>query len=226
MSQAWRAIVPAENADSAREVSEEIVVEYGRVAKALGLRYNRDEKSRKVYLGMPARPAEVPVNSGRDGKDFGVLYPSGVYLERHPENNAARYAPGDPQSASPLVKGPASTKIGPNFTLGEFACHDQGYTGVRVHPNLVKSLEKIRAKVGKAVRITSGYRPPDYNRAIGGASMSQHLDGLAADIYVDGVSSDRLYEIAEAVIGSGGGVGYYATFVHVDVRGYYARWSG
>lgn len=42
-------------------------------------------------------------------------------------------------------------------------------------------LEPLRAQVGP-IRVTSGYRCPRLNEAIGGSSTSAHMDGLAADI--------------------------------------------
>jgi uncharacterized protein YcbK (DUF882 family) len=92
---------------------------------------------------------------------------------------------------------------------------------------LVNTLEEIRKQAGDyPLHITSGYRPPAYNRKVGGVSNSTHIDGLAADIYSDHLSTDELYDICDRIVGEKGGVGYYPIqqFVHVDVRGYRARW--
>ena len=215
-------IAPAEDWQSAVEVTEQEAKVFEAAAKRLGLTTNRD--GRKLYI---ARPAAAPQPESQ-GNGQGVYYPSGAYLERHPENNSPKYAPGNPSSASPLVAGNPATKIGKHFALGEFAPNSADYDGVRVHPTLVELLDRIRAKVGKTVRVTSGYRPPDYNRSVGGVPNSQHLDGLAADIYVDGMSTAKLHEICDQLVGDQGGVGFYPVqmFVHVDVRGYRARWTG
>ena len=44
-------------------------------------------------------------------------------------------------------------------------------------------LEPLRRRFG-ATRITSGYRCPALNEAVGGATSSQHLRGEAADIHI------------------------------------------
>lgn len=46
---------------------------------------------------------------------------------------------------------------------------------------LAPGLEVVRAILGHPVHITSGYRSPDLNRAIGGAMNSQHVTGHAVD---------------------------------------------
>ena len=52
-------------------------------------------------------------------------------------------------------------------------------------------LEPVRAHYGP-VFINSGYRCPDLNKAVGGASTSQHCLGQAADIEVPGVANGDL----------------------------------
>lgn len=106
-----------------------------------------------------------------------------------------------------------------------------------------------------SLHIMSGYRTPYYNRAIGNKTLySRHLYGGAADFYIDespkdGVIDDLngdgkinkkdaalLYNIVEALSRvegwpGAGGLGEYdgnanhGPFVHVDSRGYRARWG-
>jgi len=74
---------------------------------------------------------------------------------------------------------------------------------------------------GVPLLVNSGYRPPAYNREIGGAGSSLHLDGLAADVACLQVPFARLAEAADRLVGERGGVGLYRSqdFVHVDLRG-------
>ncbi|MDZ5633922.1 D-Ala-D-Ala carboxypeptidase family metallohydrolase [Janthinobacterium sp. GMG1] len=47
---------------------------------------------------------------------------------------------------------------------------------------LATLLEQVRTLVGAPIAISSGYRSPVLNKAVGGASNSAHMLGLAADI--------------------------------------------
>lgn len=45
-----------------------------------------------------------------------------------------------------------------------------------------KVLQPLRDRVGHPLRVNSGYRCPELNRAVGGAATSQHVRGEAADV--------------------------------------------
>ncbi|MGD9642427.1 MAG: YcbK family protein [Elusimicrobiales bacterium] len=75
---------------------------------------------------------------------------------------------------------------------------------------------------GRTVTVICGYRSPELNSALasdssGVAKKSLHMQGLAADIRIDGVRTSALRDAAKAL--RAGGVGYYPRdgFVHVDV---------
>lgn len=53
-------------------------------------------------------------------------------------------------------------------------------------------LDPIREAVGRPVLVSSGYRSPSVNAAIGGARKSQHMLGQAADIRVNGITPAEL----------------------------------
>lgn len=56
-------------------------------------------------------------------------------------------------------------------------------------PRLVRTaemLERIRATLGVPVIVTSGYRSPAVNRAVGGVATSDHTQGHAADFVASG----------------------------------------
>ena len=54
-----------------------------------------------------------------------------------------------------------------------------------------KVLQPVRDLWGKPVQVNSGYRCPALNKAVGGASASQHLTGKAADITAGSVSANK-----------------------------------
>lgn len=47
---------------------------------------------------------------------------------------------------------------------------------------LAELLERVRAHLGAPIIVTSGYRAPAVNRAVGGVATSDHAQGRAADI--------------------------------------------
>ena len=95
----------------------------------------------------------------------------------------------------------------------------------------LRIVDELRDSFGKSCTILSSYRSPDYNKAVGGASSSQHLEFTALDIAFDGISPqvvyDRLLEWRKAGKFTGG-LGIYpsSSFVHIDTRGRNATWKG
>lgn len=116
-------------------------------------------------------------------------------------------------------------KLSTNFKVREFACSD-GSDPIFIAPKLVEILQKIRTHFGKPVTINSAYRTVDKNKAVGGATYSQHLYGTAADIVVSGVSPKKVAAYAEKLMPKTGGIGIYDTFTHIDVREIRGRWNG
>ena len=116
-------------------------------------------------------------------------------------------------------------KLSTNFRVREFACTD-GSDPIFIDSDLVTVLQKIRTHFEKSVTITSAYRTPSRNKAVGGETYSQHLYGRAADIKVKGVSPKKVASYAETILSNKGGIGVYSTFTHIDVRTTKARWKG
>ena len=53
-------------------------------------------------------------------------------------------------------------------------------------------LNPVRELHGKPIYVTSGYRSPAVNKAVGGVKSSQHLKGEAADITTLSVEENRM----------------------------------
>lgn len=125
-------------------------------------------------------------------------------------------------------------KIGTYFDDYEFSCkcHRHAVDGEGhnvldhiIDKRLVDLLDRIRERIGQPLHISSGYRCEEHNAEVGGVPNSFHVQGIAADIWADGYSVDALAEIAVEEGADGVGRYYGDEFVHVDVRGYAARWT-
>lgn len=64
-------------------------------------------------------------------------------------------------------------------------------------------LDPLREKWGAPIIVTSGYRCPALNRAVGGASGSQHTKGEAADIRSMSDSRDDNMKLLRCLLNSG-----------------------
>jgi hypothetical protein len=89
------------------------------------------------------------------------------------------------------------TRISKNFTLDELTAsatakqmHIINAPGVDEVCNLCALvhhvLQPLRDAMGESIKIGSGYRCPQLNKAVGGVSNSQHIKGEAADLCIDG----------------------------------------
>lgn len=59
-------------------------------------------------------------------------------------------------------------------------------------------LEQVRALAKRPIIVSSGYRSPALNVAVGGARKSAHVNGLAADINAVGLSARDLAKLIAA----------------------------
>lgn len=97
-------------------------------------------------------------------------------------------------------------QITKNFTLSELTYSDTArQKGIKNIPNnaeynnikalCINVLQPLREALGKPVSINSCYRGKELNKAVGGATTSQHMaqNGAAADIHVNGMTN---YDLA------------------------------
>ena len=123
---------------------------------------------------------------------------------------------------------PFSTKLSAHFTLGEFALGDPARRFIAQHQidtaaELAAFLERVRTAFGgKRITITSGYRPAAINRAVGGASGSEHLYDApnvgAVDFYVDGADISKVQAWVDREWPYSVGYGAPKGFVHLGIR--------
>jgi zinc D-Ala-D-Ala carboxypeptidase len=84
----------------------------------------------------------------------------------------------------------------------------------------MSKLEKLRIKFNTPMIITSAYRHPAHNMAIGGARHSAHTKGQAVDVSVSGKDALRLVRLALEQGMTGIGVAqrgpHDKRFIHLD----------
>ncbi len=101
------------------------------------------------------------------------------------------------------------------FKFREFVKEKGGY----IDSALVLKLERLREYCGFPLIITSGYRSPNKNQEVGGATESFHLRGQAVDVSIKGFSSSMLYRLVKGAFLTGfGGIILYPSHVHLDIR--------
>ena len=124
------------------------------------------------------------------------------------------------------------TQLSAHFNAREFRCKCGKTHDTEINPNLVTNLEKLyRALSCSKIVITSGYRCPEHDKAVGGNGTGQHTKGNAADIICYGqdgsVISTKKVACKAQDIGFGGigNIDSTYTAIHVDVRTG-AKWYG
>ena len=179
------------------------------------------EASNAVLLNFerPANmSASVQATRARYGQTYYDRYASGASSNKSEVKGMIEFKKGD------------SAQISKNFQYKEFDCHGSGCCSTTViDEKLVEYVQRIRDHFGKPVTITSPYRCEVHNRRVGGATKSYHMQGKAADIVVQGVSSREVAKYAESI----GilGIGLYETsadgyFTHIDTRTTKSFWYG
>jgi uncharacterized protein YcbK (DUF882 family) len=163
-----------------------------------------------------------------------------------------------------VTKDNENTSLSEHFRLRDFLTHDQRSVWpkyVVINLKLIDKLELVLEDLRQhgidpdGVHVMSGFRTPQYNESggdpSGRASLSRHMYGDAADIYIDDdgdgnmddlnhdgkVNSNDSRVILAAVarverahpslIGGAGvysGTSAHGPFIHIDTRGYPARW--
>ncbi len=101
-----------------------------------------------------------------------------------------------------------------NFSPEEIACRGGG--NIRIDEAALDKLQKLREKLDVPLIVHSAYRSSDYNRRVGGAEHSMHLQGAAFDISMANHDPDA-FEAAAQTVGFTG-FGYYPrqNFMHID----------
>ena len=117
-------------------------------------------------------------------------------------------------------------KLSEYFTLSELtASQTAARRGINNVPNgahldalkqTAAAMDKVRKLLGAPVIVSSGYRSPALNKAVGGSSSSAHCRGEAVDFTAPSFGTPR--EVCKAIINSGivfDQLIYEGTWVHI-----------
>ena len=120
-------------------------------------------------------------------------------------------------------------RLSPHFTLAEMiVSQTAARRGIDNTPGddeiaalrslCVEVLEPVRKHFDRPVIVSSGYRSPTLNRAIGGSASSQHCKGEAADFTVPGVSVLELAQWMHRNLNYDQLIYEFGSWVHVSYR--------
>ncbi len=125
-----------------------------------------------------------------------------------------------------------STQLSPHFNAREFRCSCGKSHETLLASELVDKLEALYTALNcSKIIVTSGYRCPDHDKAVGGTSSGQHTKGTAADVCCYGQDGQPISSKAVCCkaqdLGFGGIANITAAYqyTHLDVRTEY-RWLG
>lgn len=111
-----------------------------------------------------------------------------------------------------------------HFNAKEFKCKCTSAHDIKIDSNLLNMLEKLYSTLHcTKIIITSGYRCPNHDKAVGGNGSGQHTKGTASDIIcynAKGIINSKIVCCIAADLGFGGVANINKSYqaVHVDVR--------
>ena len=112
-------------------------------------------------------------------------------------------------------------RLSDNFTSIEFDCRCSlaDCKETYVDTALVKLLQKTRELITAPLIINSAFRCKEHNANVGGAPLSFHVLGMAADVRSTRMRPETLLKNLDSILSpSEGGLFLYPTHVHADVR--------
>ena len=124
------------------------------------------------------------------------------------------------------------TQLSAHFNVQEFKCQCGKLHDILIDSGLIDKLEQLYTALNcSKIIVTSGYRCPEHDKAVGGTSSGQHTKGTAADVCCYGqdgqpISSKTVCCKAQD-LGFGGIANITSSYqyTHLDVRTGY-RWLG
>ena len=127
---------------------------------------------------------------------------------------------------------PSSWYITPNFKWNEVFVNETASDGIPIYEvfqnayKLGQHIQFVRQYLGKPVIVHSWVRQIPHNKRAGStAKYSGHLNGLAVDFHIDGMTDE---DVRNAIIEMGIPVRIEANtkgWVHIDINNYVARFT-
>lgn len=186
----------------------------GAVADALGLDDTvgiSDDEARAIISGRAAESA-----AGNDPDTMEAL---------------EQYGGGTPGGTSPVTGASGSEGApGSDAATGADALYDQdiprptsewinvqAHVNPRVLPEAWTKLENFAKSLGRVITINSAHRSVEYNRSVGGATNSLHVQRKAIDVQWGTSNVQARVDMIQRAIDAGfTGIGCYNNFIHVD----------
>ena len=142
-----------------------------------------------------------------------------------------QYGGGTPGGTSPVTGASGSEGApGSDAATGADALYDQdiprptsewinvqAHVNPRVLPEVWTKLENFAKSLGRVITINSAHRSVEYNRSVGGATNSLHVQRKAIDCQWGTSSVQGRVDMIQRAIDAGfTGIGCYNNFIHVD----------
>lgn len=144
-----------------------------------------------------------------------------------------KYSPSSPLSVAEISAGsysPAQARILGMMIAKVKSEYRQDAIKAILSRGILPKLEALEKEIqketpGYKLNIISGYRDFAYNKRVGGAKGSKHMDGIAVDVSIPkGIGQEKFIKIATEAVGFTG-IGRYSSFTHIDL-GPKRNWNG
>lgn len=118
---------------------------------------------------------------------------------------------------SPRGKKRFTNKISDHFSKNDFTCKESGK--FKISLGLIGALEELRTLVKKRITIVKGYECSDVAEKKGSLKRNLHTQGLAADIFIEGLSLVEIFMAAEKIEPiTGIGLNKKENYIHIETR--------
>ncbi len=108
---------------------------------------------------------------------------------------------------------------------GECDCQSMDYETIIIVQDCCDHFAEKLGLSKVSVSISSAHRCKLHNTFVGGKDGSKHLDAMALDFKIKGVSAKDQYLYLTNKYPDRYGIGMYSSFTHVDSRPQKARWG-